>query len=155
MRRMTMHDGGVTRDTFVRIRHLHQGRLANENSTGTRQIGAKPRDGIERSPACGFLVIAQQNVDRADETRVQKFRDHRKTDGIETLHIAGPAAIEAPGVAAQFEGIACPGLTRHRNDIGVPGENDAAIKVWPYGGKERGFVAHGIGNFHIGNAEGF
>jgi len=32
--RMAMHDGGVGRDAFVRIRDLHQSRLADKHGTG-------------------------------------------------------------------------------------------------------------------------
>ncbi len=94
-------------------------------------------------------------MDRAGQARSLKFRNHRKANRIEPLHVAGAAAIHTAVLKAQREGIACPGLPLDRDDIGVPGEDDASIMAGPDGGKKRGFIARGIGNFYISNAKGF
>src|ERR1700675_1146075 len=64
MRLMAMHDRRVSRHAFVRIRHLHRRRLADEHGAGARQTGPEPGDRVERAAAGGFFVIAQENVDR-------------------------------------------------------------------------------------------
>src|ERR1700730_14896257 len=154
MRLMAMHSRRVSRHAFVRVRHLHCSGLADDHGAGARQIGPEPRDRVERAAAGGFFVIAQENMDRRGHARLLEFRNHGKTDCVETLHVAGAAAINAVRLAAQFKRITRPGLAFHGDHIGVSRQDDPAIAVWADAREKCRLVAGGIRDSHIGYSRG-
>ncbi len=107
-------------DAFVRIRHLHQGRLADDHRAGTRQVNPHLRDHIHDAEAGRLLVVGKQDMDGALQRHALELRRHRQAGRIEPLHVAGPPADEPRAFAPEREGIAGPWLAGDGHDIGMP-----------------------------------
>ena len=97
--------GAVRGDALVGVGDLHHGRLADHRESRARQVAPEARDRVEAAGAAGLLVIAQHDMDRLFQRRGQKFRGHGEAQGVEALHVAGPATIKPVAVAAQHEGL--------------------------------------------------
>ena len=53
-----------SRDAFMRVRHLHHRRFADDHRARARNILAETADEIERALASRLFVVAQKNMDR-------------------------------------------------------------------------------------------
>ncbi len=141
------------RHALMRVGDRHHRRLADDHEVGTRRLPPEPRDEIERAEAGRFFVVAEQDMDRALEPGRLEDGDHRQRDGVEALHVAGAAPVEASVDFAQAEGIAAPDLPLDRHDVGVAGEDDAARGHRPDRRQQRRLVARGVGRARSRHAE--
>ena len=153
MRLVAGDAGAIGGDALVGVGDLHHGRLADHRQSRARQVAPEARDRVEAAGAAGLLIIAQHDMDRLFQRRRQEFRRHGEAEGVEALHVAGPASVESVAVAAQCEGRGRPFLARDRHDVGMARQHHAAVDIRPEGGEQRGLVAFGIGDAGEARAE--
>jgi hypothetical protein len=87
---------------------------------------------------------------------LQVGRDHgrhgRQHAGVEALHVAGAAAVEAVALRRQGEGVGGPGLALHRHHVEVAGEDDAAVDARADGRPDVGVAPVRLRHDLIGDA---
>lgn len=91
-------------------------------------------------------------MDRRLEAGREEIRHQRQRQRDEALHVDRAAAIGPAVRDMQRERIARPGLTLHRHDVGMAGEDDAALVLRADRGEQRRLVAARIGKAHRGHA---
>ncbi len=118
------HVGGQA--ALVAQHRLHAGRLAHDAQrrrlAALRQVDHQPAG----TAAIHFLVIGDEQVDRAAQPGRLEVRHRGQAAGDEALHVGAPRATSRRPARAQREGIGAPGLAIHRHGVDVAGQRDAA-----------------------------
>ena len=141
MHGMAAHGRRHPRAALVAGHDLHHRGLADDHRRGL-DAGRRHRLGEDAgAQAADLLVIGQGDMDRALQRRRQHLRHQRQRDGVEALHVAGAAAIEPAVALGQRPGIGGPVLARDGHDVGVAGQDDAAIDPGADRGEEVGLLA--------------
>ena len=125
---------------------LHHGRLADDRQSRAGQVAPEARDRVEAAGAGGLLVIAQHDMDRLFQLCRKKFRRHGEAERVKALHVAGAASVKPFAVAAQHERRRRPFLADDRHNVGMAGQDHAAVDIGAEGGEQRRLVACGVGN---------
>ena len=112
---------------------------------GRGRLRADVLEQVADAEAAELLVVGQREMDRQAQPRRCHLRHQRQRGGDEALHVRGAAAVELAAALDDGEGIALPGLARHRHHVGMAGQHDAAGDLRPDGGKEVGLRAVGDG----------
>jgi len=119
--------GRVFVAALVAFDDAHAGRLANE---GDRRADAGPRDLADerlRAEAADLLVIGEGEMQRPLQIERGVARRHGKAGGDETLHVAGTAAVEPAVALDHAERVRRPVLPLDRHNVGMAGQDDAAV----------------------------
>ena len=96
---------------------------------GLRHFTRHARGQGMRADAAHFLVVAQREVDRLLERRLEELRQHGERDGVERLHVAGAATVVLAVLQGQRPGIGDPGLAVDRHHVGVARQHHAVLHV--------------------------
>ena len=116
---------------LVRGDHPHLGRLADDADEGLdRQIGEVPDQSVH-ADATDLLVMGEGEIDRCLQAAGQHLGHIAQGDGDEGLHVRGAATIQQPLPFDHRPGVALPFLAVHRHHVGMAGEHDAGLVVWP------------------------
>ena len=126
--------------------HLHEGRLADDRQARGDRRGLQHVDQPPHPDAADFLVVAEGEMDGRGERPAHRVVGHGEAAGDEALHVGAAAAVKAPRVAAQGEGIAAPRLTLHRHHVGMSRQHDAGPLGGADGGVEVGFFPRFVGD---------
>ena len=124
VRGLSAHRAAIASLSLVGDDRLHHRRLSYDarlrTDAGTRQV----LDHAAHAHAAHFLVIGAREMQRQREATLHEFRHESQGNRDKALHVRGAAAIEPPVPFAKSERVGIPGLSFHRNDVGVTGERD-------------------------------
>ncbi|EPY27805.1 acetylornithine deacetylase [Strigomonas culicis] len=135
------HEG----DALVRDDELQAGWLAHDAALALMLLNLAEDE--RRSHHGGLLVVRKGEVDRFLQCPAlpQQLRHEGEGDRDEALHVAGAAAVQSAVALHHPEGVRAPALPRHRHDVRVAAERDAAARAAVAGGDGREEVRVDVG----------
>ena len=135
------HMNMKARAALVAVDDLHQGGFADDGGGPFRNHALHGGDHGRGAGAAHLFVIAQCDLEGACHPALMRLDQGPEGEGIESLHVAGAAAIEAAIAFRHRPGIRGPVLPFDRDDIGMARQDDRPLFPRPDMGKERGLGA--------------